>query len=82
MRPCATCASTFRPDRPHHRVCWTCFRRAVGPPPFDAATWARVLDLTHPDRHPDLAVEATEVAQLVADQLDLARAAERERVAR
>lgn len=77
MRACATCDSTFQPDRPHHAVCWACFYRAVGPPPFDAATWRRVLCLVHPDQHPDLEAEATEVSQLVVDQLEAARAAER-----
>lgn len=95
MRRCSTCGHAFEPDRRHHRTCWACWRaaRAGGPPPrpaepdlvaatFDARTWRRLLALVHPDRHAGREAEATEIAQLVADQLDAARAAERERVPR
>lgn len=94
MRRCATCRVPFSPAREHHAKCWPCWveGQPAAPPrgaepeaaavTFDSRTLRRILALVHPDRHEGRERESTEVSQIVADALDMARAAERERVPR
>ncbi len=67
-RRCRRCSEWFESDRPHHRLCWTCFwslqdaTKKTDPPPrqqspmtsstLDPGLLLEAITLTHPDKHP------------------------------
>jgi hypothetical protein len=63
MTTCHCCGSTFEPQKPHHRLCWPCWRRAI---PVDVDLVRTAVVLTHPDRHP---LERADVANRVTAEL-------------
>jgi len=92
-RRCQRCTEWFESDRPHHRLCWTCFweirdaETKTDPPrqPSRAASGAldpglllEAIALTHPDKHPpERARAANAVTAALLEALHSARQAGR-----